>query len=175
MSAGPNALHIAYTHTAAEKQHRSVSVDTRREKGVESRMVPRGAVPWRAAANCSLTRPISAMPDAVPPAVAAAECVDKSVAPRGTIRHSTQSEDWRTARTSKISCAQTTHLSLAKLHREAGLSLLKPSPPSAGAICGLEPPAGPQPHFALTAAAERRRLLATPHHHSTHALSTPPS
>ena len=37
-------------------------------------------------------------------------------------------------RTSKISCAQTTHLSLAKLHREAGLTLLKPSPPSAGAI-----------------------------------------
>ena len=94
---------------------------------------------------------------------------------RGTIRHSTQSEDWRTARTSKISCAQTTHLSLAKLHREAGLTLLKPSPPPAGAICGLEPPAGPQPHFALTAAAERRRLLATPHHHSTHALSPPPS
>ena len=34
LSAGPSALHIAYTHTAAEKQHRSVSVDTEREKGV---------------------------------------------------------------------------------------------------------------------------------------------
>ena len=76
MSAAPIALHIVYTHTEAEKQHRSVLVDTEREKGVESRMAPRGAVPWRAVANCRSIRPISAMPDAVPLAVPAADCVD---------------------------------------------------------------------------------------------------
>ena len=53
---------------------------------------------------------------------------------------------------SKNSCTQTAHLSFAKLHAQASLTLLKPTPPPLASIRGLEPPARPQPHFDLTAA-----------------------
>ena len=74
-SARPGTQHITCTHTAAEKQHHSVSVDTNREKGVEMKMVPRGTTPQQTATNRRSTRPILIMPDAVPPTVPAADHV----------------------------------------------------------------------------------------------------
>jgi len=74
-SATLGTQHITCTHTAAEKQHHSVSVDTNREKGVEMKMVPRGTTPQQTATNRRSTRPILIMPDAVPPTVPAADHV----------------------------------------------------------------------------------------------------
>ena len=72
-------------------------------------MVPKGTIPWRAAANCRSTRPISSMTDAMPSPGSAAACSGVISVRLKPLVAAAQSKDWHKCRVPQpppwLSCA----------------------------------------------------------------------